>query len=196
MLRPVAFAAAALALAGLVLNWPAAEPAQGPAPQTAPLRESALAERMARLERELERLSAQVDALASAAEPAQRTADARPIATPPREEAPRGDVAALSQDLERQDADDSWQNEITDYLTGELRDPRWSQSNLLEVDCRTTLCRVQLEHEGTEQANAFTADLALAQLDVGSYTVEQDTSGERPVWTLVLLRRGAGQPSF
>ena len=201
MSRFLALTVAGLGLLGLLLAWPDPSPAPRTEtsadlhPQADWLRENrALNERVLHLERQLERLAERVADLAPVATATQRTSDARPIEAATTE-APLVGVPALSQALELEDDDDTWEKAIADYLTGELGDPRWSESSLLEIDCRTSLCRVQIEHGDSDEAGAFIAGLALSGLDVGQYTAEQDTSGARPISTLVLVRHGSALPT-
>jgi hypothetical protein len=198
MLRRVAFAVASLGLLALLLSWrdpaPAPRSAQvTPAVSLAPRAdESALAERVRALEQRVEQLSAALAAVESAPSAPSRRLDVRIEGA---EETPLHGVSALSDALLNEDTDDDWEERLADHLLTQLDDPRWSSSGLLEIDCRTTLCRARIEHASEDEARTFEASLSLVGLDVGSLTTELETSGSRTVSTLVLLRSGSALPT-
>jgi len=193
MLRFTALAATGLALLGLLLARPDAQLVRSAEPSTAAQSENAWTREVRELHERIAALELRIEALAVARHSEFPVADVAPrlrdVGRQEAAEAPLQGVAALSEALELEDRDDTWEDRIASYVFARLDDPRWSRSALLEIDCRATLCRLELEHASDAEARGLLASLSWVELEVGSSTSSFESAGNRTRSTLVLVRR-------
>ncbi|MCH9697566.1 MAG: hypothetical protein K0U68_05635 [Gammaproteobacteria bacterium] len=94
--------------------------------------------------------------------------------------------------FQAEQTDTQWSMEITDSITSFFNSTNASGSVLSQVNCRTTLCIVEVEYENTSAMDEFDLDFQLhmaSQLPQSNYATEQNDDGSLTV-TMYMAREG------
>jgi hypothetical protein len=148
-------------------------------------------ERLASLERRetlrtlMKDAPAPSDTAAPAAEPAPRTAALRSVPHTAKEFS-----EGFAQHLARQARDPAWSAQAEASVAAALRTEAFTGSTLLRADCGTTLCRVEVSHDGLSAEQGFLSNVkSTPPFDQGGFALPIHEPGSDKSRTIVYFAR-------
>jgi hypothetical protein len=99
-------------------------------------------------------------------------------------------VASIAAGFDRQDRDQRWSTDASALLKSIFDQPHMRALKLTSADCRTTTCRVEIDHDGTPESSALLGRIGLQMAGTISSVVaeERPASAERSRTVLYMSR--------
>jgi hypothetical protein len=99
-------------------------------------------------------------------------------------------VTSIAASFEKEDRDQRWSTDATVLLKSIFDQPNMEAVKLTSADCRTTTCRVEIDHDGTPESSALLERVGLQMAGTISSVVAQQlpASGKRSRVALYLSR--------
>lgn len=101
-------------------------------------------------------------------------------------------IDVINNAFQTQDTDEQWSSGVTDSITAVFSDKGFTNTALSQVQCRSTLCIVEVEHSDSSAAEEFTMHFQEQlgnQLPQTSYASSQNDDGSVTV-TMYMARDG------
>lgn len=99
--------------------------------------------------------------------------------------------------LRNENVDEHWASEAVNTIKGAILQPRFAWSKLLEVDCRSTLCRMSVQHEDMKAKEEFMISfpMEVAPLLTRATMTHTESIDETSVSLVHFARAGHSFPS-